>query len=108
MSEVTTHNGTASAPATPATPAPAKASDAKVLEYKEKYVKAAARVTAAKEAYDKAMTARSELCKKFAEECGKGKYKIREEILTLTSRKSKGGDTETFYMRGKQDDDEVR
>jgi hypothetical protein len=108
MSEVTTHNGTAPAQVTAPAPTAAKPSQAKVDEYKEKYVKLDDRVAAAKEAFDKAMAARSEFCKKFADECGKGKYKIREEILTLTSRKSKGGDTETFYMRGKNDDDEVR
>jgi hypothetical protein len=108
MSEVTTHNGTAPVQAPPAAPAAPVASKAKIDEYKERFVKLDDKVTVTKEAYDKAVAARSELCEKFAKECGKGKYKIREEILTLTSRKSKGGDTVTYYMKGKTDDEEVR
>lgn len=92
----------------PAAPAAAKPSQEKVDKYKEQFIKLDDKVTAAKEAFDKAMTARSEFCKKFAEDCGKGKYKIREEVLTLTSRKGKNSDTETFHFRGKTDDDEVR
>jgi hypothetical protein len=108
MSEVTTHNGTAQTQVTAPASTPAKVSDAKLAEYKEKYVKLDDKVVAAKEAYDKALAARGEFCKKFAEDCGKGKYRIREEILTLTSRKGKNSDTETFYFRGKTDDEEVR
>src|ERR1700677_3360198 len=106
MTEVTTHNGTGPVQTPPTAATPAKVSDAKLVEYKERYIKLDDKVIAAKEAYDKALTARAEFTKKFADDCGKGKYRIREEILTLTSRKSKGGDTETFYFRGKTDDDE--
>jgi hypothetical protein len=111
MTEVTTHNGSV---ATPATAAPTsehnkpKASQEKVDKFKAAYVKADDAVVAAKEKYDAAMAARSTICEKMHDECGAGKYKIREEILTLTSRKSKGGDTVTYYMRGKTDDQEVR
>jgi hypothetical protein len=71
------------------------------------YSKADDDVTTAKAMWDKAMEVRSAAVKVIHDRAGKGKYKIKGEIVTLTSRKSKKTGKESFFFKGKNDDEVI-
>jgi hypothetical protein len=71
------------------------------------YVKADDDVTTAKALHDKALEARSAAVKMIYAKCGKGKYSIKGEVVTLTSRKSKKTGKESFFFKGKNDEDVI-
>jgi len=97
-------NGNAMPTEAPSAP---KASKEAVNKLIAKYTKADEAVSSAKAALEKATEARATVCKELAATSGKGKYRVNGEIVTLTSRKSKKTEQETFFFKGKNDDDEV-
>jgi DNA-nicking Smr family endonuclease len=104
----TTKNGTATAAPTTATPEPApapkpnpaevKAEVAKYVELDSDYSKSLAHAEAKK-------AKRDAQAKNIYDRFGKGKYKVGDEILLLTARKSKTpGGPVSYHFRGKNDE----
>src|SRR5271170_746310 len=71
------------------------------------YVKADDDVETAKAMYDKALEVRDAAVQTLYAASGKGKYRIRGEVVTLTSRKSKKTGKESVFFKGKNDDEVI-
>lgn len=71
------------------------------------YVKADNDVDTAKAMYDKAMEVRNAAAKVIHDKAGKGKYRIKGEICTLMSRKSKKSNKESYFFKGQSDDEVI-
>ena len=92
--------GTGETPKTPLTKAEIKALVTAYVEADDAVIEAEALVeTAAK---DREAAARA-----IYEASGKGKYKVRDEVLILTARKTRNGDGVSVYFKRKEEDDDI-
>jgi len=104
MNETTTTPATQTL--TPETPI-VKASPEEVKNMLAAYVIFHGEVKAAEAALEAAKERCNNLCRDLAEKSGKGKYRVQGEIKTLSSKKSKKTQKESFFFRGQDDDETV-